>query len=176
MKPVETPQSDTTYGGVASKEILDLPTQTLIETLPDRSIVQVHRSVWELEPTERAAIMLGARFVLDVFGGGVPPMRIAVEEPRLDDPETVYRLVDEAIAIAAAGSIASVLRDVGIERDVATIVAWSDEDKKDVSAWLRKIGDGEPLGLPADVLGLSDEELAKAQEARDARIAGPTDA
>lgn len=175
MKPIETLETDTTFGGVASKGINDLPTQTLLETLPDKSIVEVHRSVWELEPAERAAIMLGARFVLDVYGGAVPPMRLAVAEPTLTDPESVYALVDQAIAISVGTSIAAVLRDVDVERDVATVVAWSDDEKREISDWLRGIGEGATIGIPPAALGLSDDERVALRAAIAARATKEVD-
>ena len=165
MKPIETPLTDVTYGGVASKGIGDLPTQTILETLPDRSIVQVHRSTWELEPEERAAIMLGAPFVLDVYGGAVPPMRLAVAEPTLTDPETVYALVDQAIALSVGTTISSVLRSVGIDRDAATVAGWSDDAKKAVGEWLRSFEDGTVVDVP-DVVELTDDEAETIQSAR----------
>lgn len=165
MRPIETPETDTTYGGVASKGIGNLPTQTLLETLPDRSITKVHRSVWEIAPEERAAIMLGSRLVMDVYGESIPPIRLAIEEPTLTDPATVYAIVDDVIGLSVGTSIASVLRDVGIDRPVADVAAWSDEEKGLVGLWLRSFEDGTVVERPA-FLELSEEEEAGLAAAR----------
>lgn len=171
MKAIETPTTDTTFGGVASKGILELPTETLIETLPDRSIVRVHRSTWELEPAERAAVMLGSKMILDVFGEALPPMRLAILEPELVDPETVYRLVDQAIEISVGTTITAVLRSVGVDRDVLVVAAWSDETKKAVGDWLRTLSETSPLEEAPAELELSEEELGRILEARTKRDA-----
>lgn len=160
MRPVETETTDTTYAGVPSRDIGELPTETGLELLPDGVAVQRHRSYWELAPDERAAVMMGARLVIDILGEAVPPIRPALMVPPDVSPETVYAMVDEAIDISVGTSIVEVLAGVGIERDLATVRSWSRVDRDSVALWLRTIVDDDPDPEP-DVLELSDADRAK---------------
>ena len=74
MKPIRTPSTNTTYVLPGGNEDNFLPA----EHLDEEGIV---KSVWTATPEERALIAGGARIVLLIWGGLVPPVGLALEKP-----------------------------------------------------------------------------------------------
>lgn len=157
MRPVETKTTDTTYAGVPSRDIGDLPTETGLELLPDGVAVQRHRSYWQLTEEERAAIMLGALVVVDVLGDAVPPLRPAVSEAAFDQPDEILSATDRMLSVAIGLSISSALAEAGITRRASDMVDWTDDDRTEVAIFLRAILGGTLAPAPA-ILALSDAE------------------
>lgn len=162
MKPIETKSTDTTYAGVPSRGVGELPTETGIELLPDGTMVRRHRSFWIFDDEEKAALLLGSGLVLDILGEAVPPIRPAVAAPPLDETvETgeLFAAIDRILNLSIGVSIAGVLSMLGIEKVPAEVAAWSDAEKKEVGDWCRLWTDVDGKPVPPDgpwpvVLGL----------------------
>lgn len=73
MKPIRTPESNTTYVLPGGNEDNFLAAEQLEEG--------VVKSVWTASPEERALIAGGARIVLLIWGSLVPPVALGLERP-----------------------------------------------------------------------------------------------
>lgn len=135
MRPIETPDTDTRF--VGGPGIDDLPTQTLTELQPDSGLIlRVNRARWRPDDDERMAIALGGDVVVDIFGATIAPYRVLASAVPVGTPDKVYAAVDEILARGVAWSLASTLADVGIEKTIDEIRAWTEDDTKAVSVWM----------------------------------------
>jgi hypothetical protein len=150
MRPIETEAATHRYIGGPGIDDLHVEVFPEIDTEAG-GFRRVMRSRWRPDETERTALLLGGDLVLDVMGSELAPVRLLVSAPPVD-PERVFAQVDGVIATAQAVTIASLLAEIDpkLGVDIATVRAWSDDDRRAVSDWIRAWGETAAGGtLPA---------------------------
>ena len=154
MRPIATSTTSTLFTGDRERGVEDLPIEESIELAPNGEIVNVLRSRWRLTDEERAAVMLGADLVLDVFGKALPPVRPTITAPPVSDPPKVFAILEAATRGATLISTAGLLGLVGIRTDASVLSAWSELEIEDTAEWLKET-EGKDLGsAPACVQAL----------------------